>query len=194
MTLLVGGVSLTRDSDSTTAAIGHGPGGTDEATKTWEGGGGQITPTQVSCSDFLAGAPTLSQLNYTLTGGGKIHQNINPGVFFYWTKITTTVPNQVVTVSQTNTSTNNAALFQIHQDWVRLYTGNCSSWTTGTQTNGGTGASFTVPTPGNYVIGIKWDPKSIVGTNGPVPADITYNFTTSLGASTDASVLLKKKT
>ena len=38
VTLLVGGVSLTRDSDSTTAAIGHGPGGTDEATKDWLGG------------------------------------------------------------------------------------------------------------------------------------------------------------
>jgi hypothetical protein len=42
-------------------------------------------------------------------------QSINPGVFFYWTNITTTVPNQVVTVTQTNNSTNNTALFTVHQ-------------------------------------------------------------------------------
>jgi hypothetical protein len=154
---------------------------------------GQITPTQVTCAGFISGtAPTLDQLSYTLNGG-KIAKNISPGVFFFWTKITTTVPNQVVTVSQSNTSSNNAALFTAQQDWVRLYTGNCGSWTNGTQTNGGTGASFTVPTPGSYVIGIKWDGKSIVGTNGGVPANITYNFTTSL-VGTGASVLLKKKT
>jgi hypothetical protein len=157
-----------------------------------EGAGGQITPTQVSCQDFIGGsAPTLDQINYTVSGG-KIAQGINPGVFFYWTTITTTVPNQVVTTSQTNTSTNNSALFKIHQDWQRLYTGNCSSWTTGTQIAGGTAASFTVATPGTYVIGIKYDVKSLAGTTPPVPANITFDFSTSLGGNTGASVLLKK--
>jgi len=33
--LSVGGVSLHRDSNSLTASVGHGPGGTDEATKDW---------------------------------------------------------------------------------------------------------------------------------------------------------------
>jgi len=154
---------------------------------------GQITPTQTTCQDFTGGvAETLGQINYKLSGS-TIGQSINPGVFFYWTTITTTVPNQVVTVSQSNTSTNNSALFQIASDWQRLYTGNCASWTTGTQIAGGTGASFTVPTPGTYVIGIKYDSKSIAGTKAPVPADITFNFITSLGGQTGASVLLKKQ-
>src|SRR5262245_37162001 len=129
--------------------------------------GGKITPTQVECSDFLAGPPTLSSINYP-SSNGLIGQGINPGKFFFWTSITTTIPNQVVTVQQSNTSSNNAALFGIHQGWQRLYTGTCSSWTQGTQTNNGTGASFTVPTPGSYVIGIKYDPKSIAGTSVPV--------------------------
>src|SRR5262249_34197830 len=81
---------------------------------------GQITPTNVDCSDFLSGAPTLSQINYKVSGG-TIGQSINPGVFFFWTHITTTVPNQVVTVTQSNTSTNNSALFGVHQGWDRLY-------------------------------------------------------------------------
>ena len=33
---------------------------------------------------------------------------------------------------------------------------------------------------------------TIAGAPAPVPADITYNFSTSLGGSTGASVLLKK--
>ena len=125
--------------------------------------------------------------------GGLIAQSINPGVFFYWTHITTTVPNQVVTVTQTNTSTNNSALFKVHQGWDRLYQGDCSSYKTGTQIAGGTGASFTVPTPGDYIIGIKYDSKSIAGTTAPVPANIIFNFVTSLGGSTAASVKLTKQ-
>jgi hypothetical protein len=153
---------------------------------------GQITPTQVDCTNFISGtAPTLDAVNYTVNGG-KIGQGINPGVFFFWTNITTTVPNQVVTVSQSNTSTNNSPLFEIHQGWIRLYTGDCSSWVAGTPNASNTGGSFTVPTPGNYVIGVKYDVKSLAGTTPPVPANITFNFTTSLGGQTGASVLLKK--
>jgi len=191
VTLSVGGVSLQRDADSTTAATGHGPGGTDEATKTWVAApSGQIAPTQATCQDFIGGtAGVLGQINYSVTGAGKIANGINPGVFFFYSKITTTVPNQVVTVNQSNNSTNNAALFAIRDP--RLYTGNCSSFTAGGGTNGFVG-SFTVPTPGTYILSIKYDTKSIAGTPGPVPADITYTFTTSLGGTTGATVLLKK--
>jgi hypothetical protein len=183
-TVTVGGVSLTRTTNGT-------GGNSGPATKTWIPPGGQITPTNVDCSLFASGnAPTLDAVNYP-GKGGVIGQGINPGVFFYWTHITTTTPNQVVTVTQSNNSTNNAALFQIHQGWIRLYTGDCSSYTTGTQNAGGTGGSFTVPTPGNYIIGIKYSPKSIAGTPVPVPPTITYTFTSSLGPSTSAKLLLQ---
>jgi len=154
---------------------------------------GQITPTQVDCDQFASGtAPTLTDVFYKVSGG-LIAQSINPGVFFYWTHITTTVPNQVVTVSQTNTSTNNTALFTVHQGWDRLYKGDCSSYKTGTEVAGGSGASFTVLTPGDYIIGIKYQTKTIAGTPAPVPANITYNFISSLGASTAAAVKLTKQ-
>ena len=48
--------------------------------------------------------------------------------------------------------------------------------------------SLAIATPGNYIIGIKYDPKSIVGNPVPTPANIVYTFTTSLGASTTAQV------
>jgi hypothetical protein len=155
--------------------------------------GGLIAPTQTTCNDVLNGtAAVLGQINYSVRGG-VITQGINPGVFFYYAKITTTVPNQVVTVTQTNTSTNNARLFGILNGQAWLWSGDCSSKLIGTVINGGSGATFVVPVPGDYIIGIKYQTKTIAGAPAPVPADITYNFVSSLGASTAASVLLKKQ-
>jgi len=156
---------------------------------------GLITHTNVSCEDVLSGNASnflVGGINYP-NNGGFIGQGIDPGKFFFWTRITTTTPNQVVTVTQTNNSTNNSALIKIHQDWQRIYTANCSSFATGTQINGGSGASFTVPTPGDYIIGIKYDPKSLAGTKVPVPPSITFTFTTSLGGNTGASVGMSPK-
>jgi hypothetical protein len=155
--------------------------------------GGLITHTNVACEDVLSGSAVdsvIDAINYP-SARGNIGQGINPGKFFFWSTIMTTVPNQVVTVTQTNTSANNAALFQIHQGWARIYTGNCASWKAGTEINGKSGASFTVPTPGTYIIGIKYDPKSLAGTKVPVPPTVTYSFNTSLGGSTGATVLLQ---
>jgi len=183
----VAGVSLTRATGDTHA------GDSPDATKTWIPPGGLIAPTQTTCNDVLNGtAQTLGQVNYSVTGG-KIGQGINPGVFFYYAQITTTVPNQVVTVTQSNNSTNNAALFGILNGQAWLWSGDCSSKIVGTVTGpNDSGATFTVPTPGNYIIGIKYQTKSIAGTTAPVPADITYTFTSSLGATTTAKVLLHK--
>jgi hypothetical protein len=155
---------------------------------------GLIAPTQTTCNDVLNGtAQVLGQVNYR-TSGGVIGQSINPGVFFFYSKITTTVPNQTVTVTQTNTSTNNAALFGILNGQAWLWSGDCSSKIVGTTFGpNDSQATFTVPTPGNYIIGIKYQTKTLVGTVAPIPPDITYNFATSLGGSTGASVLLKKQ-
>jgi uncharacterized repeat protein (TIGR01451 family) len=153
--------------------------------------GGLIAPTQTTCQDFINGtAATLGQVNYSVSGG-KIGQGINPGVFFYYTKIT--VPaNTTVTVSESQNDA--AALFQVHQGQARLYQGDCSSWTGGTLINNSTGASYSIATAGTYVISIKYDTKSIAGTTAPTSDPVTYTFTaTPPGASSSASVLLKKQ-
>ena len=154
-------------------------------------GGGQITNTCVACADFLDGTWAkwvYSSIDY-LTYKGKIN-GISPGQFFYWTTVTTTVPNQVVTVSQSNDSTNNAALFQLGNNF-RIYSGGCSSYKSGTVNAAGTGGSFTVATPGTYIIGARYDTNTMNGTPAPVPATVTYTFTTSLGGS--ATVKLTPK-
>jgi hypothetical protein len=185
-TVVVGGITLTR------ATADGKPGDSADATKTWIGVTGKIAPTQETCQTYSNGtAATLGTINYTVNGN-KIGQSINPGVFFFYSRITTTTPNQVVTVTQTNTSTNNAALFQVMQGQANLYTSSCGNLQTGTLTNNSSGTSFTVATPGTYVIGIKYSTKSIAGATPPVPANITYNFATSLGGTTGASVQLVK--
>jgi uncharacterized repeat protein (TIGR01451 family) len=152
---------------------------------------GIIAPTSTTCEQVRDGtAATLGQINYSVTGGNKIDQNINPGVFFYFTKITVAA-STVVTVSEAQNDA--AALFQIHQGWDRVYKGDCSSYTTGTQNAALTGASFTLA-PGSYIIGIKYSTKSIAGTTAPTSDPVTYTFTaTPPGASSSASVLLKKQ-
>src|SRR5262249_3258968 len=117
--------------------------------------------------------------------------NVNPGVFFFYTKVTTAVPNQVVTVSQTNNSTNNAALFLARS--ASFFTSSCGTGGNGTFTANSTGASFTLPTPGTWILQIKYDSKTIAGTTAPAPANITYSFTTTLGGQTGASVQLVKQ-
>jgi hypothetical protein len=179
--------------DSGTSPGGQTVSAKDTAVVIVQTPGGLIAPTNTTCSDFVNGtAAALGQINYSVSAG-LIGQGINPGVFFFYTKITTTSPNQVVTVSQSNTSTNNAALFGILNGQALLYTANCSSSTAGTVIAGGSGASFTVAKPGTYIIGIKYQTKTIAGTKAPVPANITYNFTTSLGGTTGGSVKLVKQ-
>ncbi len=118
---------------------------------------------------------------------GTIGNGINPGVFFYYTKIVTTTANQVVTVTESHTGT--VANFTT-TGMANLFTANCGSSTGGTLTPDNTGATWTIASPGTYIIGIKYDVKSISGTPAPVPHIITYTFTTTLGPSTSGSVLL----
>jgi uncharacterized repeat protein (TIGR01451 family) len=151
---------------------------------------GLIAPTQTTCQDVLNGtASTLGQINYSVSGG-KIGQGINPGVFFYFAKITVAAGTVTVTESQNDA----AALFKVQQGQAKLYTGDCSSSTAGTLNAGSTGASFSIAAAGNYIISIKYSAKSIAGTTAPTSDPVTYTFTaTPPGASSSASVLLKKQ-
>jgi hypothetical protein len=187
-TVTVSGIVLTRSTGD-----GHA-GDSPNAIKNWVAPGGIIAPTQTTCQDFTSGtAATLGQVNYSVSKGG-IGQGINPGVFFFYTRITTTQANQVVTVTETNTSTNNTPNFGILNGQAWLYPANCSSHTVGTTSGpNDENASFTVPVPGTYIIGIKYQTKTIAGAPAPSPANITFNFATSLGGTTGGSVKLVKQ-
>jgi hypothetical protein len=186
-TVTVGGIPLTR-------TTGDGkPGDSADAVKTWTTtGGGQITNTCIQCRDFRDGTPQqflIDTLEYRVYKGTI--QSVTPGQFFYWAKVTTTTPNQVVTVSESNDSTNEAALLKLGNVF-QIYDGGCKSGMPGTVNADQTGGSFTVTTPGTYYIGVRYDTNTLYKTVAPAPATITYTFTTSLGSS--ASVKLVPKT
>ncbi len=153
---------------------------------------GEILPTNTECSDFVnQTTPALPGIFYRVSGG-KIGQSINPGVFFYYTYVTTTTPNQVVTTSQS--ATNLAALFTLNQGHAWLYTAACglvshSPTLAGAPT--GSAASFTIATPGTYVLRLQYSTKSIAGTKAPSPAGSVYSF--DINGTVNASVPLIKQ-
>ena len=137
---------------------------------------GQITPTQTTCTQFNAGtAGTLSELNYSIKGG-KVSA-VNPGVFFYWIKVTAVAGSNTFTVTQAQDDA--FPHFFDQASGTAVYNSGCSK--VGTQnitTSGGvTTVTFTAPTAGTYIIGIKYDSKSIQGFAAPA-GDVHYTFAT----------------
>jgi hypothetical protein len=140
----------------------------------------QITPTGTTCSQFANGtAATLGNLNYSVAGG-KIKNNVTPGVFFYWVAVTASAGNNVFTITQTITTGNFNTFFNFTSG-SQVFNSNCGSVSDTITQNTNTGAvtvSFNAPTAGTYIIGVKYDSKSIVGATAPTPPTIHYKFET----------------
>jgi hypothetical protein len=142
---------------------------------------GQITPTGTTCNQFNSNlAETLSELKYGVKSG-KVN-NVAPGVFFYWIKVTVpaggTFPSaQSFTIQQSITSTSNnfnhffttaSGSFVYNSDCVKVRTQSVSS--TGTVT-------FTAPSAGTYIIGVKYEAGSVKGFNAPsTNTTVDYRF------------------
>jgi hypothetical protein len=183
-TVTVGGLPLTR-------TTGDGkPGDSVDAQKLWTTGGGVVTQFCVACQDVLtANVPPQFVIGNITYGqfAGRIHGRA-PGQLYYWAIVTTTTPNQVVTVSQSNTSTNNTVPLKVGTT-LWLYSSECKVVSSGTANASKTGASFTVATPGTYALQVEFDTNVLENQPVPVPSTIQYTFTTSLGSS--ASVTLQ---
>src|SRR5262249_14770265 len=99
-TVVVGGISLTRTDGA--GKRGDSACAVQQWTTTPPPGGGQITNVCIQCRDFRDGNTPqqflIDTLEYRVYKGTI--QSVTPGQFFYWAKVTTTVPNQVVTVSE----------------------------------------------------------------------------------------------
>jgi len=155
----------------------------------------QITPTGTTCSQFSNGtAQTLANLNYSVGNDGKIKQNVTPGVFFYWVKVTVPAGNNSFTITQTITTGNFTGLFNFTSG-SSAYNPNCGNLsTTITQdpTTFAVTVQFNAPTAGTYIIGVKYDSKSIVGLPAPSPTTVHYDFaTTGVPGSTSGLDLIK---
>src|SRR4029078_9195783 len=90
------------------------------------------TPIQVSqiatgatCTDFSGGtAQTLSTVQYSVKNG-KINKE-NPGIFYYWVKVTAPAGNNTVVVNQSITTGNFNTLFAV-QSGSTVYNSSCKN-------------------------------------------------------------------
>ena len=155
----------------------------------------QITPTGTTCREFANGtAETLLNLNYSVSGG-KIKNNVTPGVFFYWVSVTVPAGNNVVTITQTITTGNFTGLFDFTSG-SNVFNSSCNSVSSTITQNPTTGAvtvQFNAPTAGTYIISIKYDTHSIAGDPAPSPGTtVHYDFaTTGVPGSTSGLDLIK---
>jgi len=61
-----------------------------------------------------------------------------------------------------------------------------------TQNGNTTTVSFNAPTAGTYIIGVKYDSKSVVGATAPNPTTVHYDYaTTGVPGSTSGLNLVK---
>jgi len=155
----------------------------------------KITPTGTTCTQFRDGtAATLANLNYSVAGG-KVKNNVTPGVFFYWVSVTVPAGNNVVTVTQTITGVNTFTCKFDFASAQNVFNSNCTAVSSTIAQNAATGTvtvSFNAPVAGTYIISIKYDSKSIVGCNAPNPTTVHYDFaTTGVPGSTQGLDLIK---
>jgi uncharacterized repeat protein (TIGR01451 family) len=151
---------------------------------------GQITPTGTTCGQFNAGtSATLSQLNYAIKAG-KLSA-VNPGVFFYWIKVTATAGANTFTVNQSQSDT--FPRFFDQASGTAVYNSGCNKVSVQnitTSSAGVTTVTFTAPTAGTYIIGIKYSSKSVEGFGAPA-GDVIYTFATGGVSGSSQNITLK---
>jgi hypothetical protein len=113
--------------------------------------------------------------------------------------VSVTVPsgNNVVTITQTITSLNNNFTGKFaFTSGSNVFDSNCNSVSetiTQNSTTGTVTVQFNAPTAGTYIIGIKYDSKSVAGATAPSPnTTVHYDFaTTGVPGSTQGLDLIK---
>ena len=141
----------------------------------------QITPTGTTCNEFKNGtAETLLSVDYAVKNG--LINQLAPGVFFYWLKVTVPAGNNVFTVTETITTGNFTRPFSLANGGNNVWNNSCNSLSnTITQAaNGTVTVSFNAPVAGTYFISLKYDSGSIKGAAAPAPTTtVHYDFTTT---------------
>jgi len=154
----------------------------------------QITHTGTTCTQFRDGtAATLSVLQYAVKNG-KVSA-VNPGVFFYWVKVSAIAGNNTFTINQAITTGNFDSHFFNHTSGSFAYNSSCTKINANISTsNGITTVSFNANAAGTYIIGIKYDSRSVQGFTVPSPTTtVHYNFSTAgVPSSTKGLDLIKK--
>jgi len=157
----------------------------------------QFAPTQTTCQQFVAGtALTQGAISYNNKNG--VINNAAPGVVFYYTRVAAPSAGSFsVAVSQSDTGT--TPPFGVAQ--ILVYTANCGTYqnfTTSTNASGTTTINIDGAAAGqSFIVSVKVDPKTVVGSPVPNPSTVTYTYTTSVNGvampSSIQSILLQQQ-
>jgi hypothetical protein len=149
----------------------------------------QITPTATDCTQFASGtAPTLDTLQYSLKGNPKVINQVNPGVFFYWVKVTGSGDN-----SLTITQTPGTPTFELASGSF-VWDSNCVKvdGTTSVVDNLDGSVTVTFSGTGTFYIGLKYNASSLAGKLDP-GGTIHFTFeTVGVPGSSQGLDLVKK--
>jgi len=157
----------------------------------------KITPTGTTCSQFASGsAATLASVEYSLKNNTTTIQQANPGVFFYWVKVTVAAGSNTFTVNQSITTGNFSSLFVLTSG-SNVFNANCVNGLNPNITQSGANVTvqWNAPSAGTYIISIKYSTSSVTGVTAPTPSTVHYQFTTvGVPGSTSGVDLVKKPT
>ncbi|HKY27065.1 MAG TPA: hypothetical protein VJM12_03880 [Pyrinomonadaceae bacterium] len=149
----------------------------------------QIAPTATSCQDYVNGtAADLEELLYGLKGG--VINSISPGVLFLYDTFHLDAACSTVTVIQTDGPWE-PQFIGVHQSQVVLYNTACGKLNVGTVSINAFGdVTITGVPPGDYVLGIKYDPTTLKGFSPPGGSpSATFSFavaTCGTGSGSDS--------
>ena len=103
-------------------------------------------------------AADLNSLNYSVKNG--VINQVAPGVFFYWVKVTAVAGNNVFTITETTTPQAGFKKFALANGGNNVFNLSCNSQSetiTQNPTTGEVTVTFNAPTAGTYIISLKYD-------------------------------------
>jgi uncharacterized repeat protein (TIGR01451 family) len=144
----------------------------------------QFAPTQTTCQQFRDGtASTLAVFNYNLKNGAI--NNVAPGVAFYYVKLNAPASGGTFTISVNQSDNGSTPAFGTMQ--VQVFGLDCNTYSnaSASTSNGNTtitvnGAAANQP----FIVSVKVDPHSVVGSAAPSPSTVTYTYTTLVNGVT----------
>ncbi|MEJ8758048.1 T9SS type A sorting domain-containing protein [Pontibacter sp. H259] len=155
-----------------------------------------LFPTATTCENYLCGnieSFQLRRLCVTLSKGNPNNRTITnaiPGAMFYYGDYTPTA-NGSVSIWVDQTAPNGySGLDPQNLANVRVYSENCGSISYTAEIVGrDVKVTFNAEAGDKYVISVKYDPKSIIGSPAPT-ASTKYSFEMKLGASLNSATTI----
>jgi hypothetical protein len=152
-------------------------------------GCGNLFHTGTTCAQYYLGAPPvglagtqIDTVEYSVKSG--LINQVNPGVFFYYTDFTAASGTASVKINQLPPGSYDNPMAVQNNNQVRVYDASCNTYTNFTfgVADGDVTLNISGLTAGSdYIISVKYDPGNLVGLAPPASPSVTYAWQTEFG-------------